>query len=163
MRRAPAPVPSLAERQRPGLSAMLTGPVHPNACQACGIMRGHVRDLRRWRECDEWDKATRVIVVLCAECSDRLIEPHARLYIAIEHNAPLPGAMDLCSLCRHRDGTRCASPLLKANGGAGLRVEYSRPSEMFIDGTGFHGCVRTYAWPPVACAGREAVEPTAAP
>lgn len=132
-------VPPLAERQRLGLSQTLTGPKHPNACQSCGALEqtdllgvpetAPVTHLTRWRECDEWDKPTLTIVVLCRRCSDRLIEKHARMYIPLELFRPFPGVMELCVDCIHRNGTSCQAPAAKHNGGRGLKITSpSRPS-----------------------------------
>jgi hypothetical protein len=155
VRRTPAPaVPPLAERQRPGLSVTLTGPVHPNVCQSCAGL-GQVRGMRYWRECDEWDKPTPTVVALCPTCSDRLITPHARLYVAIDHNEPVPGVMALCSLCRHRAGTRCT--LARVHGGPGVIVTAAKPTVMFICGRGIGGALRHYPRPASACSGREEI------
>ena len=65
--------------------------------------------------------------MLCQKCSKRLIEPHARLYRQLQRNEPFPGVLDLCVDCRHRDGTRCTSPDLKANGGEGVLILIKKP------------------------------------
>src|SRR5688572_33178922 len=94
---APAAVPPLVEREKPGLSETLTAPKSPDRCQSCGapeptpngnvdatIQRfGLTGLLERWMECDPWDRDTHVVVVLCQRCSARLISPHPRLYKAL--------------------------------------------------------------------------------
>jgi hypothetical protein len=157
VKRSPPPVPSLAERQRPGLSATLTGPVHPNVCQSCAGLAS-VRGMQYWRECNEWDQPTPVVVALCPECSRRLIDPHHRLYLAIDHNAPVPGIMALCGLCRHRDGTRCT--LAREHGGPGIVVVAPKPAIAFVRiAGGGGGCRRLYMHPPKACSGRDEIPP----
>lgn len=95
----------------------------------------HTKRIRRWRECDEWDKPTPVVVALCAACSKRLIDPHPKLYIPIEADEPDPGSMPTCVYCVHRQGLRCRSPLLKANGGPGLPMVHPKPTWMHVCGT----------------------------
>lgn len=133
-------VPPLAERERPGLSATLAGPVAPDRCQSCGageppvttdvdrvLERQGCLRLERWIECDAWDRDTPTVVVLCARCSARLIERHPRLYKALGPDTPHPGCMRICLDCRLRDGTRCTHPDAKANGGPGVRLGFDRP------------------------------------
>ncbi|MFL5580251.1 MAG: hypothetical protein ACJ8AO_07750 [Gemmatimonadaceae bacterium] len=166
--KAPA-VPSLAERQRPGLTETLTGPKHPLRCQSCGAegWLDHVderatppaRELRRWLECDEWDVLTPRAVVLCQRCSARLIEPHPRMYHDLPRYEPHPGAMGICVGCEWRTGVTCASPVAQINGGPGLRIEGPRPSVVHIlcarRGGGRPGhWRREYSGPPIGCSGR---------
>jgi len=152
--------PPLSVRQAwPKLSETLLAARHPTKCQSCGLpCTEENHTLQRWRECDEWDKPTAVIVVLCRTCSDRLVEPHPRLYVAIERYAPAPGCMALCIACRFREQLRCTHPDLAANGGQGLRIKFAHPSTMFLDGTrggrrsGW--TARVYSHAPTACIGR---------
>lgn len=155
-RNARVTVLPLRERERPGLSVTLPYERRPDTCQACGVLF----DIRLWEECDPWDQPQKppVVVVLCNACGLRLIEPHARLYRPLELFAPLPGVMALCADCCNREGLRCRSPLLKANGGSGLAITFSKPTEaMVCYGGGRGDFVRLYEKPPSKCAGREAV------
>lgn len=148
--------PSLAERRKPGLSRTLPFPRHPDSCQACGQTAAGERTLERWRECDEWDKPTRRIVVLCAPCARRLIRPHARLYIALSPNEPHTGTMPLCLECRWRRGCDCANPLARVNGGAGVPLVVRQPIIAFLCPGG-----ETRLWPaaPTWCGGRDPAMP----
>lgn len=149
----------------PRLSEDLTGPKHPERCQSCGNqgeldLLHATAGVRRWIEHDERDRPEDIVIVLCGQCSDRLIEPHARLYSPVPINAPLPGCMELCSDCRHREGVRCTHLDLKKNGGAGIAIAISKPQVIFLDGTGKNGRRMgwqhiTYERPPSKCAGRE--------
>lgn len=115
-------VPPLHVREQPGLSATLTCAARPDRCQSCGSPHRETHPLARWHECDPWDRPTSpaVVVVLCRGCSDRLIEPHPRLYVRLDQLAPCPGAMSVCLHCTQRDGVMCRSPEAKQNGGPGL-------------------------------------------
>lgn len=97
----------------PQLSEQLTGPKRPGVCQSCG---GAGDD--RWRECDDRDGFTAIVVILCTPCASRLIEPHPRLYAQLQRHEPFPGTHDLCLPCLHRDGTICR--MSRAHGGEGL-------------------------------------------
>lgn len=162
------PVP----RPWPKLSETLDGPRHPRMCQGCGaehdaVIGSGAKALRitllRWQECDENDQPTPVIVVLCRSCSDALVEAHPRLYRQVSKYQPLPGTMDLCAACRHRDGLRCAHPDLRANGGIGLEIRFPQPEVAFVDGIkdgrrfGYRQTL--YTGPPTSCAGREVAGP----
>ena len=158
-----ARVPPLAERSQPGLSETLRGPVAPDRCQGCGadpdaavvqlrrrygekrwkdvataraLTGNSPAALRRWIECDAWDRKTSTVVVLCPDCSDAFIEPHPRLYHPLSSDAPHPGCMSICVDCVHRDGTRCTNPRAKANGGPGVMLHFdSKPSTYIACGT----------------------------
>lgn len=149
----PPAIPPLAERQKPGLSHQLPGPRAPNVCQSCS--RGGLERStgRRYIECDPWDKPTTRRVVLCAVCSDRLIKPHPLLYLAEDWWAPFPGVMPTCAACQFHDALRCTNPLLKANGGPGLRVHpYPGGRGILCGGPG--GCRPFVEWlRPPACRG----------
>ena len=112
----------------PKLSGQLTGPRSPAVCQSCG---GDA-ELARWREHDEGDRPTSVMVVLCKKCANRLIEKHPRLYAELYPNDPHPGCMAICLDCRHRDGTRCAHPDAKANGGTGVMLSIATPHKVHL-------------------------------
>jgi chromosome partitioning protein len=100
----------------PKLSETLGGTKAPDRCQSCGAMWA---DLERWREHDESDLPTNIVVVLCIPCGERLIGPHPRLYsrLDFEHH---PGSMEICILCRHREGVSC--PMARFNGGPGVGI-----------------------------------------
>jgi hypothetical protein len=53
----------------------------------------------RWQEHDQQDRPQPIYLVLCKECSDRLIEPHERLYRPLDKWAPALGAMRFCLHC----------------------------------------------------------------
>jgi hypothetical protein len=151
--RAAPPVPPLSDRQRPGLSETLTGVRAPDRCQSCGA----ADELRTWNEHDAWDRAQTpaVAVVLCARCSDRLIQPHPRFYTAVDRLAPFPGVMAACVACRHRDGLQCRSALLKVNGGPGLGMSFPKPQLVHFNYGGGRGEWKHLYSAPPECAGRE--------
>lgn len=95
-----------------------TGERHPEKCQHCGDHR----NLTRWQEHDHNDRPEHRVIVLCKACSDRMIEPHPRLYRPLNVNDPWPGCMEICIDCRLRDGVRCTSPAAKCNGGDGVML-----------------------------------------
>lgn len=152
--------PPREERERwPKLSETMICERHPEKCQSCGARVSEESDtLVRWIECDADDRPTRTIIVLCRDCSKRIIEPHPRLYRDVERFKPVPGCMALCSSCRFREQLRCTHPDLVANGGQGLRIKFPSPSTMFVDGTrggrrsGW--TVQHYKHAPTACRGR---------
>ena len=109
----------------PRLSIDLILKPHPFRCQSCGVES--LFNFTRWQEHDENDKPEPIVVVLCVPCSKRLIEPHPRLYRELQRHEPFPGTLDLCIQCRHRDGTRCTSPDLLANGGNGVILTIKKP------------------------------------
>lgn len=132
----PLSVPPLAERAQPGLSETLTGPAHPHRCRSCGAELSEGDEgvaWSRWRECDEWDQLTNVVITLCRACERRLIDRHPRLYHRLSVHEPWPGTLELCALCLHRDGSRCQ--LAKINGGPGVVLRGPKPTVMFLDGT----------------------------
>lgn len=144
--------------QWPRLSADLPGKKHIDTCQGCGSQR---RDLFIWQECDEHDRPEMIFVVLCKPCTDRLIEPHPRLYKRRANVDPMPGAMVLCIPCKHRDGTRCANTKATMNGGQGLNIIGPKPDVAFVHGTrngrrcGWREVI--YPGPPIACTGFEVI------
>jgi hypothetical protein len=145
-------IPPLAARQLPGLSQTLHFFPHPEECQSCGS----AGELTRWRECDEWDKPTMVVVVLCQKCSRKLIEPHPRLYHQLQEAEPFPGSMQICLDCPMRDGISCKSPLAKHNGGPGMLIDGARGFAGFFCGGPNAGYRRLYSSPPTSCAGKDA-------
>lgn len=140
----------------PKLSETLPGPRSPDRCQSCGAS-GPV--LARWRECDDGDRPTPVLVVLCDNCGDALIEPHPRAYSLLSPNEPAPGAMPLCLDCRHRAGAACGHPAAKANGGPGVMLTLPRPSTGIVCSRGKkgRGCQTVTFWrgPVSACQQKE--------
>lgn len=142
-------MPSLEERQRPGLSQTLRERVTiPCRCQACG---GN-DTLRRWLEHDPNDQPTPVIVVLCRLCSEKLIEPHPRLYRALQDNQPWTGCMGICVRCVHRRGNACQHPDAKANGGPGIAITIKAPIRVILCPG---GPANLWDEPATACSGRE--------
>ena len=144
-------------RPWPKLSETLTGPKRYGTCQRCGS----TDSVCCWRECDDKDDPTDVVLFLCTPCSDHVIERHPRLYGDGPHrNAPIPGAMACCLDCIHHHDLSCKSPLLKANGGAGLPISASKPTVIHVDGRTkggkrFGRWYEDYPSPP-ECKGREA-------
>ena len=145
----------------PKLSESLGGPRHPRMCQSCDMPMFDVPDrddetLTYWLECDGLDRPTNVVVVLCKQCADRLIERHPRLYSQLQPNEVFPGAMPLCVDCRVREGLRCAKA--RINGGPGVRVTQRRGPMAIVCGTRngrrFSARVAHYL-PATACDGRE--------
>lgn len=130
-------------------------------CHARGELFSSRPDgLEVWREHDDQDKPTSVAIVLCPPCGRKLVPPHPRLYSREWPHAPIPGVMELCRGCTHREGYRCTSPLLLSRGGPGLEIQYPAPVRAHID----YGRPRRGEWiqlwqgPPTACAGRSASE-----
>jgi len=148
----------LAERQQwPKLSQTLRATRAPDACQSCGRSKEGADTpltFERWEECDEWDKPTGVLVVVCSPCAKKLIEKHPRLYGFVDPWQPWPGAMALCIPCKHRNGLSCTHPQLAKNGGPGLKIIFPKPDHAILCG---HGCryASIYHGPPKSCAGRE--------
>lgn len=119
----------------PRLSTDLPNTPSSVRCQACGNGLSS-RPIQIWNEHDDSDMVdSKHFVALCIPCSNDLVEPHARLYSRTPENAPLPGAMRVCSTCQHANGLACTSPLLKGNGGPGLLVRHSEPMTALVDGT----------------------------
>jgi hypothetical protein len=117
----------------PKLSVTLTGPRDLFACQSCGATE---EDLTRWRECNEADEPTRVVVMLCEGCTRELVQKHPRLYIEMDAYEPLPGSMGCCFRgCKYRDGLTCLNPKQKILGGQGMLIRFPTPTVAFIDGT----------------------------
>lgn len=111
-----------------------------------------------WQEHDEDDQPEPIVVMLCTDCSERLIGPHPRLYRRLARNEPCAGIMDLCLECAFRAGVRCTSPEARINGGPGLEFDHDPP----ISG---HVCYRTgrcvfytiYPNPVRTCSGRHPI------
>jgi hypothetical protein len=136
----------------------LPGECHPFVCRSCGgscvpkYGNGLMRlSISRWQEHDHNDKPEPRIIVLCSKCSDRMIEPHPRLYKKLEDNDPWPGAMEICLDCKFRSGTSCSSPDAKANGGNGVMLTIAKPFTGFIDGPKYSGPFVNWPKPAEAC------------
>ena len=140
----------------PRLTETLSGPDRPEVCRCCGDA-----DAGLWREHGDRDEPDHRYLWLCVKCSDRIVEPHQRLYSKIDDNSPAPGGMRICADCTHRAaGGRCACPTAKANGGLGINVTASTGFKGFIDGHDKNGrrwgrSFISYAYPPSACSGKE--------
>lgn len=92
-------------------------------CNQCGSKEG----LAVWQEHNQFDKPQTLYVVLCPACSDRIIDPHLRLYRRCTGNEPTPGAMAQCIDCRFGEGTRCLSPKLRINNRDGEGISFKGP------------------------------------
>jgi hypothetical protein len=156
---------TLSSPKWPRLSEDLPGPKSPDRCQSCGV-EGHQpwgtvtfeNPLWVWREHNDFDGPEPIVVVLCLACSDRLIEPHPRLYSRLSPHEPFPGVMPLCLDCTHRDGVRCTSPKAKLNGGEGIKLVYPEPSRVhfYRRGKGVRsGWETIYVGPVQDCDGKE--------
>ena len=128
----------------------------PTSCQGCEARTTGFR----WREHDHMDRPTEVVIVLCERCSNRLIDPHPRLYGKLQRDEPGPGTMPCCEECCYRVGVVCDHPSLKANGGPGLILRFPEPSgPIHVDHKDERGR-RRGAWirvhrGPVECDGRD--------
>jgi hypothetical protein len=158
-------IPPLVERERPGLSDTLPHrALGLRGCWSCGQLAA-LDDLQRWIESDPWDRrdvgTLSPIIVLCAACSKRHIEPHPRLYAPLGPREPRPGAVPLCVGCLHHDGVRCASPRARVNGGPGLRLIGRKPTVMHIcrSPRSRSGWFTDYHSWPHTCDGREPTTP----
>lgn len=143
----------------PRLSETLPHAAHPKLCGNCGV-HDDTKLVHVWIEHDVNDRPERRFVALCDACSDKIIEPHPRLYARMDENAPLPGVMDLCVDCKHRSGLNCSSPLAKFNGGDGISITADKPMVYHMDGRDKKGrrwsrWGQSYSNPPKACTGKE--------
>jgi hypothetical protein len=127
--------------------------IDPRMCRSCGA----THDLTRWRECDEWDKPTMAIVVLCRKCSKRLIDKHPRLYLELALHEPFPGTMQICVDCPARSGLGCMSRLAKHNGGPGMKITGPMPTVAFIccSPRSKSGTVKLYPGEATDCVGKQ--------
>lgn len=120
----------------------------------------------RYREHNDWDLPTSVLVVLCDACAKELIDPHPRLYDFEMPHRPLAGSMNCCAECIYRRELECGNPRAKANGGLGVALQYPEPARAFFDyRTGPKGGRRAghseLVWRgPVTCLHRETKEET---
>lgn len=133
----------------PRLSEELPLRSEPGRCQDCGTFL----DVHRWQEHDDQDQGEPCIVWLCVACSERIIDPHPRLYGLLPDNMPWPGAMGLCLGCKHRDGSYCVHMDARANGGPGVRIKVAKPTTIYAKDSrpGRSGIVQLWPEPPTAC------------
>lgn len=161
-----ADVPLATRQAWPKLSADLAYPRSPVSCQSCGqVDDSDVCALERWIECDEWDRPTKTLVVICSPCARRIIGPHPRLYMQVDAREPRPGSFPLCGDCQFRTDLRCSHPRAKANGGPGVEVTVRPPTRAHLNYGGGRGKF-TNLWPewPTACTQRRtAVDSTTSP
>jgi len=148
-------------------------------CRACGLVAPVVEQivdagsvgesvnpqpkLHRWQEHNDDDKPDPIVVVLCQACSDKIIEPHPRLYRRMDRWEPFAGAVGICRDCPLRKGSRCTSPQAKLNGGPGVELIYPRPSTAHVlrRGKGQRSGFETiYHGPVRACSAKPAGELT---
>lgn len=146
----------------PRLSETLDAVRDAWTCGACGRnerMSTEIVGVNIWREHDDDDEPLDVFIALCNSCADRIVEPHPRLYAAMDRHAPMPGAMPCCDDCKHRKGLHCAHPARATNGGPGtLRITFPEPMRCFVDGRRNgkrFGEVRTMYRGPCNCNGKE--------
>lgn len=142
----------------------LPGEKHPFVCQSCGgscvpgFGNGLMRhSLDRWQECDHKDQKEAKVIVLCEECSARLVKSHVRLYHKLFANTPLAGCMGLCVDCRFRSGVSCSNPKAKANGGPGVTLMIAQPQHALIDGPAYSGPITMYPEKAKECKDKEKV------
>ena len=114
-----------------------------------------------WQEYDSDDAPQPVVVVLCTDCSARLIPSHPRVYRRLPQHAPFAGIMDLCLACTFREGVCCTHPQTQANGGRGLQLDYEPPISARVNagrGRGRDVLLTVYPQPVRACSGRQPVQ-----
>jgi hypothetical protein len=137
----------------PRLSETLNPLTWPHMCQRCGLRRD---GLEVWRECDDADRPEMIFVVLCRQCSLKVIEPHVRLYGELGRNEPAPGVMRICEACHHQVAGRCRSPRALANGGEGLPFPGPSANVHLLFGNPRRGkCMKIWDAEPTECVGRE--------
>jgi hypothetical protein len=134
--------PNAAEIRRALPLSKYAGASGPDRILRCNLCGGDSEDLRVWREHNERDNPTDVLVFVGADhekCSKRL-EDHPRLY---REETGDPGHFPaLCGPCVHREGHGCRHPDLKANGGGGLRVDLTDPMRGIVCMLGRNGPIR---------------------
>lgn len=156
------PPPLMKESDWPRLSETLAHR-EPGRCAECGheeapeTARSRMPLHTVWQECDRDDRPEPRYVELCRICSAKLIEPHPRLYRALNPHTPAPGAMPICRDCIHRDGTRCVCPAAKYNGGPGIEIIGPKPTMVHFlrSGKGARsGWEPLYPGPSTECTGK---------
>lgn len=112
-----------------------------------------------WQEHDDQDQPSSIAIMLCTDCSGRLIEPHPRLYRRLGRNEPFPGIMLPCIECAFRAGVRCTHPEARVNGGPGLQLDQDPPMSTHVRfGVGRGGaCSTVYPNPVRSCSGRQPI------
>jgi hypothetical protein len=114
-----------------------------------------------WQEYNSDDAPQPVVVVLCTDCSTRLIPSHPRVYRRVPQHAPFAGIMDLCLTCAFREGVCCTHPQTQANGGPGLQLDYEPPISARVNagrGRGRDVLLTLYPYPVRACSGRQLMQ-----
>lgn len=119
-------------------------------CQKCGAP-----EATAWCEHDHNDNPEYKFLWLCKRCSDKLIEPHPRLYKEFGKHEPLPGGMPICDDCPWRKEIICTNMDAKVHGGPGLKMVYPSPSTAFVDGPKFSGRITLFHGPVTACSGKD--------
>jgi hypothetical protein len=150
-----AEMPRLSESM---FTALCNMPVRPGVCMAC--YSGDGRAVSRWQEHDESDRPEPILIALCQDCADSLIEAHPRLYRPLPEYEPWPGAMPICWDCVHRDGISCTHRDAKVNGGPGIPLTFPEPFRAHVDiqkkGGGRQGMWRLmYRGPVTDCGGKD--------
>ena len=158
------------KHEMPRLSKDLKGEKSRTRCQACGLQvlfdpLPKLPQLRRWQEHDDGDRPEPIVVVLCKPCSNRLIEPHPRLYREMQAFEPHPGSMPICDDCTRREGVSCRHPEAKANGGQGVELIAPKPSYVHLQmSPRRHSGWRTlYTGPVISCKQKEAARAAQGP
>ncbi len=135
----------------------LTEQLPPEAwggCQRCGKEVKPFPEI--WREHDQRDQPQARAVLLCKKCGKLVIAAHPRLYSLETRDAPIPGVMQMCEHCVHRNGSDCWHPDLTYNGGVGLVVTFPEPMRAIVSrGRSAGGCTSMTVWkgPPIRCEG----------
>jgi len=145
------------ESSFPRLSKDLPGKRGVWCCQSCNRNAIEIKgDLERWMECNDQDEETGVVVVLCPQCSDQLIEPHPTLYRQMSGMEPHPGSMHICDKCVHRRKLNCS--LTRLMGGPGLLLRFPEPQVVHVKSSkpGQSGFRKLYRGP-VKCDQRQEV------
>lgn len=132
----------------PRLTTDLPHSRRPEVCQSCGREATEL-----WEEHDDNDKPEQRFVALCRPCAAKLIEPHPRLYRAVESFEPIPGGMSCCAKCFWLYDMRCESMQLKRKGGPGLHIRFQRPATVFVCVRGGGGGPRNFYQEPPKCMG----------
>ena len=140
----------------PKLSETLTHRRERHRCQACDFCDDDDGTLvRPWLEHDERDKPTAVVVMLCKTCSDKIIEPHPRLYREVEPMEPFPGQLRLCQGCKHQAALVCTRSLL--SGGPGVHLVFLKPLDVHLcrSPRSKSGWIKVWQGPVISCDSKE--------
>ena len=110
----------------PRLTDSLPFGTRPGMCASCGASP---KVLDRWQEHDDRDRPEAKVVLLCATCSARIVEPHPRLYCRLVRHEFVPGSASVCDGCRWQHRMCCKSPIAHFNGAVGPGLEFTpRPA-----------------------------------